>query len=47
LRQNEKRDDEINKMRREETRLDREEIINETRRYDTRRDYTRLDESRD
>ena len=31
-RQNVKRDDEINKMRREETRRDRDEKVNETRR---------------
>jgi len=36
LRQNEKRDDEINKMRSDETRLDRDEKINETKRDDTR-----------
>ena len=42
-----RKDDEINKMRRDETRLDRDEKINGTRRDDTRRDYTRLEESRD
>ena len=41
MRQNEKRDDEINKMRRDETRLYRDEE------NETRRDYTSLDESRD
>jgi len=41
LRQNEKRNDEINKMRRDDTRLDRDEKINETR-----RDESRLNENR-
>jgi len=46
LRQNEKRDDEINKMIPDETSLDRDEKINETKRNETKRYETRLYETR-
>ena len=46
-RQNVKRDDKVNKMRRDETRRDREEKINETRRDETKRDWTSQETKRD